>query len=77
LAPKITKLGFGFETFWRQNFVQKRGRKTLMKLTAELATYRTTFVPVQLDVLQLRGSSISLSRAIIFVAFCCCLVRQN
>jgi len=23
LAPQITKLCFGFDTFWRQNFVQK------------------------------------------------------
>jgi hypothetical protein len=36
LAPKITKLCFGFEIFWRQNFVQKCARKTMMKLTAEV-----------------------------------------
>jgi len=32
LAPKITKLCFGFETFWCQIFVQKLARKTFMKL---------------------------------------------
>jgi len=34
LAPKITKLYFGFETFWRQNTGTKCEHKMLMKLTA-------------------------------------------
>jgi len=33
--PKITKLCFGFEIFWRQNMVKKSARKMLMKLTPE------------------------------------------
>jgi hypothetical protein len=33
LAPKITKLCFGFEIFWRQNIDEKNVRKMLMKLT--------------------------------------------
>jgi hypothetical protein len=32
LAPPITKLCFGFETFWHQNFVQKAGAKNLDKI---------------------------------------------
>jgi hypothetical protein len=34
LVPKIAKLCFGVEIFWRQNFVQKCARTMLMKLTA-------------------------------------------
>jgi hypothetical protein len=33
LAPKITKLCFGFEIFSRQNIGEKRAHKMLMKLT--------------------------------------------
>jgi len=33
LAPKITKLSFGFENFWYQNISAKYERKMLMKLT--------------------------------------------
>jgi hypothetical protein len=33
LAPKITKLCFGFEIFWRQNIGEKSASKMLMKLT--------------------------------------------
>jgi len=33
LAPKITKLCFGFEIFWRKNIGEKSMFKMLMKLT--------------------------------------------
>jgi len=33
LAPKITKLFFGFEIFWRQNICKNSARKMLTKLT--------------------------------------------
>jgi len=33
LEPKITKLCFGFEIFWRQNIIKKETHKMLMKLT--------------------------------------------
>ncbi len=36
LAPKITKLCFGFEIFCHQNIVAKCTRKMLMKLTTEV-----------------------------------------
>jgi len=36
LVPKITKLCFGFETFWRQNIGEKNTHKMLMKLTQGL-----------------------------------------
>jgi len=34
LAPKITKLCFGFEIIWRQNIGKKNKCKLLMKLTS-------------------------------------------
>jgi len=33
LAPKITKLCFGFEIVWCQNIVKKSAQKILMKIT--------------------------------------------
>jgi len=33
LVPKITKLCFGFEIFWRKNIGAKCAQKMLMKLT--------------------------------------------
>jgi len=35
LPPKITKLCFGFEIFWRPNISAKRTQKMLMKLTPD------------------------------------------
>jgi hypothetical protein len=40
LAPKITKLCFGFEIFWLQNIGEKSTRKMLMKSTPGVAMSR-------------------------------------
>jgi hypothetical protein len=42
LAPKITKLCFGFDIFWRQNIGKKSERKMLMKLTPVVNFYFET-----------------------------------
>jgi len=53
LVPKITKICFGFETFWCQNTYKKCVRIRLIKLMAGshfTNILRATFVPMLLSV---------------------------